>query len=413
MNNSFKFGLAAIAASISIVGCGGGGTTSTTVTKSFVDAPVAGLTYVCSSDLNGTTNTNGEFTCNIGDSVEFFIGKYSLGTLSEVTATTLPVSPYTLYPDNLEAAIDVAQLLQTIDDPNDDGVITITTNYSALDNVTVKPGDNGFDTDVDLTNALGSALEDPEVAQANIYSDATAELLAGKTVYTTLPDDDMIFGVKFTFSDDLTKVTWRNLMSGETGTESITVNDGTITINIPNEPDKIISNVTLDANAATYYLATIDGTTCKLYFNETTFTQNTVTTMDVDVVYYAQLANTGNYGYKITVNIAGALQPQDNITYYISTDKFGDATPGIGVPDGTQYDYVAYSSNGTLYDIGFFYYNTTASVGLYSQVGKTNFTTYEIIDNGVGNPEILKTREGDIGTFTVTDVKMFSLTVQP
>lgn len=408
MKKSYKLGLAAIAASISIVGCGGSGTVSTTVTKSFVDAPVAGLTYVCSSDLNGTTNTNGEFTCNIGDSVEFFIGKYSLGTLSEVTATALPVSPYTIYPDDVEAAIDVAQLLQTIDDPNDDGVITITENYSALDNVTVKPGDNGFDTDVDLTNALGSALEDPEVAQANIYSDATAELLAGKTVYTTLPDDDMIFGVKLTFNDDLTKVTWKNLMSGKSGTETITVNDGTITINIPNDPNKIISNVTLDANAATYYLATIDGTPCKLYFNETTFTQNTVTMMDVDVVYYAQLANTGNYGYKVTGNISGALNPQDNITYYFATDKFGESSF-----DGIQYDYIAYSEDGKLYDIGFFYNNTTSSVGLYSQVGKTNFTTYRITDNGVGNPEILETGEGDIGTFTVTDIKMFSLTVQP
>ena len=49
--------------------------------KQFVDTYVSGLNYACSSDIKGVTNEKGEYTCNVGDSVEFSIGSYVIGLM--------------------------------------------------------------------------------------------------------------------------------------------------------------------------------------------------------------------------------------------------------------------------------------------------------------------------------------------
>ncbi|RUM44480.1 MAG: hypothetical protein DSY46_05575 [Hydrogenimonas sp.] len=113
--------LPSIFLSILFIGCGGSSSSSSTsldtVTGRFIDGPVAGLTYECSSGRQGETNLNGKFTCPQGDQVTFKVGAVTLGT-TDVNST---ITPYTLYPDNQEVAINVAQLLQTLDD---DGNLT-------------------------------------------------------------------------------------------------------------------------------------------------------------------------------------------------------------------------------------------------------------------------------------------------
>ncbi len=85
------------------------------VTGQFIDGPVSGLTYTCSSGRTGTTNSNGEFTCKKGDSVTFSVGNVILGSAIADSVIT----PVTLHPGNPEASTNIAQLLQTLDSDGD------------------------------------------------------------------------------------------------------------------------------------------------------------------------------------------------------------------------------------------------------------------------------------------------------
>ena len=130
-----------------LTGCGGGGsadtetlsTSSRSLTGQFIDGPVAGLTYECSSGLQGVTDTQGKFTCFEGDKVTFKVGHLAIGS-AEANNT---ITPYTLYPDNQEAAINVAQMLQSLDD---DGNLT----KLVIDNAKVKVIE-AADADIDIT----------------------------------------------------------------------------------------------------------------------------------------------------------------------------------------------------------------------------------------------------------------------
>ncbi len=148
-------------------GCGGGGSSSSVtpenVTGQFVDSLVVGINYTCSSGLSGSTNTNGEFTCQEGDTVEFLLGDYSLGSC----AVQEIVTPYDLYPDNDVAAVNVAQLLQTIDENEDpsDG-ITVPTLFSLLDSTATLP--TAADFDAQIAVVIGQVLVVEEVARDHL-----------------------------------------------------------------------------------------------------------------------------------------------------------------------------------------------------------------------------------------------------
>ena len=85
------------------------------ITGQFIDDPVQGLGYSCSSGLAGITNTNGEYTCHQGDTVTFALGGKVLGTALAKTVVT----PYSLFPNQPDAALNLARLLQSIDVDND------------------------------------------------------------------------------------------------------------------------------------------------------------------------------------------------------------------------------------------------------------------------------------------------------
>ena len=85
----------AAAAALTACGGGGGGTTaaSPAVTGKFVDATVVGLGYKCgaATALTGSTNAKGEFTCQTGESVSFYVGGIKLGTLASAQAVITPL----------------------------------------------------------------------------------------------------------------------------------------------------------------------------------------------------------------------------------------------------------------------------------------------------------------------------------
>ncbi|QOY52619.1 DUF1566 domain-containing protein [Candidatus Sulfurimonas baltica] len=102
-------------------GCGGSGSSSdssaiTTVTGQFIDSPVEGLNYDCSSGKAGITNSEGEYTCNVGDTVTFKIGDVVIGS---VKAQNDFITPYSLFPDDDISALNLARLLQTLDIDSD------------------------------------------------------------------------------------------------------------------------------------------------------------------------------------------------------------------------------------------------------------------------------------------------------
>ena len=112
---------------IILSGCGGGGGSSpidsvitdpiaptdpTTPTGKVIDGPVQGLNYICSSGSTGITNINGEYTCKEGDTVEFTVGSVPLGTVTTKDEIT---TPYSFFANEVDPAINVARLLQSID----------------------------------------------------------------------------------------------------------------------------------------------------------------------------------------------------------------------------------------------------------------------------------------------------------
>ena len=86
-------------------------------TGTFIDAAVVGLSYTCDkSNKSGVTDEEGKFTCKAGDSVSFKLGAMEFGP-AEVEDGMI-VTPYILYPKNDTAAVNLAQLLLTLDSDN-------------------------------------------------------------------------------------------------------------------------------------------------------------------------------------------------------------------------------------------------------------------------------------------------------
>ena len=196
---------------IALSGCGGsGGSDSSggsdevkTVTGVFRDANVAGLNYACSSGKKDFTTDDGEYTCNVGDTVEFSLGTYILGT---VTATSGVVTPMELYPNDIEAATNVLQLLQTIDS-GADGTIKIPDNFSKLNDVTTKPSDSAFD------DVMEAELGKPLVSEENAQEHMLRTLLEDKTLYTTIYDE-MGTMESWSFNSDVTAANWVEMVGG-------------------------------------------------------------------------------------------------------------------------------------------------------------------------------------------------------
>jgi len=219
-----------------LTGCGGGSSSGSDnetkeVTGQFIDTYVEGLNYTCSSGAEGVTNSEGEYTCNEGDTVEFSLGEYVLGS---ATASSGIVTPVTLYPEDADAALNVAQLLQTLDSDSDDGIITIPEDFSDLDDVAVTPEDDAFDETMEekLDEPLVSETDAQEHMDEAFSSNLTA-LLSGKTLYHVEKGD--FYLDRLVINEDATSISWTVLISSEDDPAGTT---GTASIKI--EEDKII-----------------------------------------------------------------------------------------------------------------------------------------------------------------------------
>ncbi len=134
---------------------------SNPITSIFVDSAVEGLNYQCSSGVSGITNTLGEFTCEMGDQVTFALGEIHIGDISYISEERV-VTPFSLFPNNAEAALNVAQFLQTLDSDGDlsNGIKINETLLARIGNVEFTSYSFNEDLQIALGNDIVLASED-------------------------------------------------------------------------------------------------------------------------------------------------------------------------------------------------------------------------------------------------------------
>lgn len=141
--------------------CNEGSISPKQVTGTFLDSAVQGLNYTCSSGVSGITDALGAYKCNDGDNVSFFIGTMALATLR---ASSTPFTPFTIFPNNFEAAINLGQLLQTLNINNDsaNGINLDSNLIESLNGQIINFTSSNFDTS--MSNILGKSLVSEEDA---------------------------------------------------------------------------------------------------------------------------------------------------------------------------------------------------------------------------------------------------------
>lgn len=121
-----------VAATLTACGGGGGGSTTdsqTTQTPSssgiLTDSPVGGVQYQTSGGYSGTTDANGRYSYNPGDTVTFRIGAITLGTVT-ATGTVTPIELAGTGASSENKTTNLLILLQSLDaDNNPSNGITI------------------------------------------------------------------------------------------------------------------------------------------------------------------------------------------------------------------------------------------------------------------------------------------------
>jgi hypothetical protein len=150
-------------------GCGGGGGGGATQVGQFIDDPVGGLTYSCTSAgstqaLTGTTDSDGHFNYIPGQTCTFKVGNVTLGSLSGIPAdgkvTPQDVAGVSRAATAAPSALAIAQFLQSLNDGTTNGKIVIpAATTTALSNVAAVTlvSSTGAISQADLQTVVASA----------------------------------------------------------------------------------------------------------------------------------------------------------------------------------------------------------------------------------------------------------------
>jgi len=157
--------------------CGGGSDSGGEVGV-FVDSPVAGIGYRTFNDAEvqtreGITNANGEFSYTQGETVQFFVGSIILSDRFTPASSVVTVLDITDAADTDDQfALNVARLLQSLDDDNDPS------NGISIPASAITSADTPIDLDVDkatfessisdLMSDTGNTLIDEATAKENL-----------------------------------------------------------------------------------------------------------------------------------------------------------------------------------------------------------------------------------------------------
>ncbi len=139
-----------ITCSIFFYGCSGEVNLSNTedegplITGTFIDDPVVGLSYTCSSGIVGKTDSAGQYLCLEGDTVAFSLGSIELPSIKAGTTVT----PYTLFPDNNLPALNLARLLQTLASDSDPAKLILMEDEVSKLTTDVNMSSENFDNEI-------------------------------------------------------------------------------------------------------------------------------------------------------------------------------------------------------------------------------------------------------------------------
>ena len=147
-----------------LVSCGDNDSEKT-ITGQFIDDQVQGISYTCSTGLSGVTSSTGQFVCYEYDNVTFSLGGVTLGT---IPALNTLVTPFTLFQNDFDAAINLARLLQSIDADNDPDNGKITINENLVDLLPADTDFSSLDFVSDIETALGITLVPTQQALENL-----------------------------------------------------------------------------------------------------------------------------------------------------------------------------------------------------------------------------------------------------
>ena len=305
-----------------LIGCGGGGSSDnsdpvdppTTVTGQFIDGPVEGLGYTCSSGKKGFTDRNGFYTCNEGDEITFSVGPVIIG--KSITITKEIITPYTLFPNDDTASTNFVRLLQSVQLPNasQDTIILDQTRLNLL-----PPGldFSAASFEADVETALSITLITRREAQIAMYTFVTS---AGGTVEQTIPDpDDFSAGsITKTVINEWDAVDDIDSLPSQLFTQWV--------LSFPIDPTKLV-NVSLKAT-----ISIIVGT------NFTSVLKGD--TAQVTIKFTEAVKDFSNEDVSVDNGTLSTLSTADNITYsatFTPTDSITDTsnvvTVGINITD--------------------------------------------------------------------------------
>ena len=166
----FKKSIISISVALIVTACGGGGSSSdgggvTLATGQFKDSNTAGVSYL-SGGQSGVTDSDGNFTYEIGKAVTFSIGGVTLGASNGKSVVT-PVDLVSEGSSSSTQVQNIVRFLMMLDDDGDpsngikisSSVQTIAINWSQVD----------FST-TDLPTALTSIISDAASADGGVHA---------------------------------------------------------------------------------------------------------------------------------------------------------------------------------------------------------------------------------------------------
>ena len=197
--------LSAMIMALLMSACGGGGSDDSTastntgksVTGVFIDAPVSGLGYKCTaSSATGFTNIKGEFTCLDTQTVTFYMGDLRIGSalMGKV------ITPYSLYKNNENAAVNLARLLQTVDsDGNNSNGLSL--NYPDSTSLYAQYYESVRHMVIDFASAeydniINGTVIGNNLVSYNIAKTHMDQSISGEDNTTTPPDNNVTNPIK-------------------------------------------------------------------------------------------------------------------------------------------------------------------------------------------------------------------------
>lgn len=143
--------------------CGGGGSSSssnsiTTITATLIDSKISGVSYSC-ANKNGLTDENGQFFCEKGSMVSFFIGGIELGStiVNSNEEFITPAKLYGLSENNITDTrlLNFIQLVQSLDNDGDpsNGIEITQNTRNSFNGYSLDLSDDTL-TQTDINNAV-------------------------------------------------------------------------------------------------------------------------------------------------------------------------------------------------------------------------------------------------------------------